>query len=95
MSRSKSAKLRMKQNEKTEEEQNSEIISGISSAHSWCKVGNILSGSLSIVFLVFKAMTMVRPKTLGEEKEDSEEEEEEIQIVLTSKDPNETSGLIR
>ena len=40
-------------------------------------------------------MTMVRPKTLGEEKEDSEEEEEEIQIVLTSKDPNETSGLIR
>ena len=40
-------------------------------------------------------MTMVRPKTLGEEKEDSEEEEEEIQIILTSKDPNETSGLIR
>ena len=40
-------------------------------------------------------MTMVRPKTLGEEKEDSEEEEEEIQIVLTSKNPNETSGLIR
>ena len=38
---------------------------------------------------------MVRPKTLGEEKEDSEEEEEEIQIVLTSKDPNETSRLIR
>ena len=38
---------------------------------------------------------MVRPKTLGEEKEDSEEEEEEIQIVLTSKDPNVTSRLIR
>ena len=47
-------------------------------------------------FITFcKAMTMVRPKTLGEEKEDSEEEEEEIQIILTSKDPNETSGLIR
>ena len=47
------------------------------------------------MFYFCKAMTMVRPKTLGEEKEDSEEEEEEIQIVLTSKDPNETSGLIR
>ena len=38
---------------------------------------------------------MVRPTTLGGEKEDSEEEEEEIQIVLTSKNPNETSKLIR
>lgn len=38
---------------------------------------------------------MVRPKTLGAEKEDSEEEEEEIQILLTSKNPNLTSRMIK
>ena len=44
---------------------------------------------------ILQALTMVRPKTLGAEKEDSEEEEEEIQIVLTSRDPNNVSRLIR
>ena len=38
---------------------------------------------------------MVRPKTLGAEKEDSEEEEEEIQILLTSRNPNLTSRMIK
>ena len=64
--------------ETEEEENNIEIISGISSAHSW-----------------IKALTFVRPKNLGREEEDSDDEEEEIHILLSSKNPNQTSKQIK
>lgn len=38
---------------------------------------------------------MVRPKNMGEQKEESDEEEQEIQILLTSRNPDDTSKPVR
>ena len=55
------------------------VIEGISSVHSW-----------------IKAQTMVRPSNIGRTgSHDSDDEEEDIQIVLSSRDPNENAGLVR
>ena len=52
MAKAKSSKMRMKQNEKTEEEENAEIISGISAAHSWVKV---------MMMIIMMMLMMIRP----------------------------------
>ena len=55
------------------------VMEGISSVHSW-----------------IKAQTMVRPSNIGRTgSHDSDDEEEDIQILLSSRDPNENAGLVR
>ena len=53
------------------------MVEGVSSAHSWIKV-----------------QTMIRPTKLGENKDEDDEEDgeenNEIQIKLTSRNPNDS-----
>ena len=64
---------------KKEEMSVSGIIEGISSVHSW-----------------IKAQTMVRPTNIGRSgSNDSDDEEEDIQIFLSSRDPNVKAGMIK
>ena len=57
------------------------MVEGVSSAHSWIKV-----------------QTMIRPTKLGENKAEDEEEDgeenNEIQIKLTSRNPNDSYGQV-
>ena len=64
---------------KKEDKGNAGIIEGISSVHSW-----------------IKAQTMVRPANIGRTgSHDSEDDEEDIQICLSSRDPNINARKLR
>ena len=62
---------------KVKDEEVGNLVEGVSSAHSW-----------------IKAQTMIRPTKLGAKKRDEDdedgEEDNEIQITLTSRNPNDS-----